>query len=410
MYTSMSSRNFGNWIEAYLEYTRYSESPLEFHFWTAISVIAGALRRRVWIDERHFQWTPNFYITFVAPPGVVAKSTSINIGMNLLREIEEIKFGPQVITWQALTTSLAAALADVPYGELDELGMPKYIKMSCLTCAVDELGTFLNPADKELVDALTSLWDSKIGVWSKVTKTQGDDNIINPWINVIACTTPAWIHNHFTEDLIGGGLASRTLFVYAEEKRRFVAYPSKQVTGDDYDELAGKLVEDLRQISDMVGEYVLSPEATKWGVQWYERHWKSIPKHLSGDRYGGYLARKQTHIHKTAIVLAAAESNRLIIERKHLVDADNYVTQLETAMNKVFQKVGESSTSKHTALMLNFLQAYGELEENRLWYNCMSQMSGRDFKQAVSDGVTAGIFTVAQRNGKRFLSKTEGIE
>ena len=70
------ARNFPNWLTAYATYTADSESPREFHLWTGIWTLAGALRRRVWIDMRKFQWTPNFYIVLVGPPGIVNKSTT----------------------------------------------------------------------------------------------------------------------------------------------------------------------------------------------------------------------------------------------------------------------------------------------------------------------------------------------
>ena len=52
-----------SWIKAYVDLqSAHSESPKQFHFWSAVSAIAGALRRQVWIDQRQFQWTPNMYI------------------------------------------------------------------------------------------------------------------------------------------------------------------------------------------------------------------------------------------------------------------------------------------------------------------------------------------------------------
>src|SRR5258708_32530922 len=79
------------------------ESTLNFHFWTGIATIAGALRRRVWIDMRKFIWTPNFYIILVAPAGIAAKSTSISIGLDLLLKLPTqagIRFGPESLTGQ----------------------------------------------------------------------------------------------------------------------------------------------------------------------------------------------------------------------------------------------------------------------------------------------------------------------
>jgi len=104
------TRKFPNWLKAYIGYTRDSESPTEFHFWTGVSVLAGALRRRVWIDMKKFQWTPNFYVILVGPPGVAAKSTSISMGMSLLTQVPSIRFGPESMTWQALAKDLEDAI------------------------------------------------------------------------------------------------------------------------------------------------------------------------------------------------------------------------------------------------------------------------------------------------------------
>ena len=110
-----------------MHYTRASESPDAFHFWTAVGTVAGALRRRVWIDMRHFQWTPNFYIILVGPPGIAAKSTSIRIGTDLLQSVDGVKFGPQSMTWQSLTKSLEESIEYVRY--IDTNGDDQVIAM-----------------------------------------------------------------------------------------------------------------------------------------------------------------------------------------------------------------------------------------------------------------------------------------
>jgi hypothetical protein len=61
-------RIHNDWIKAYQEYASHSEAPPRMHFWTAVSALAGALRRKVWIEQAYFQWYANMYIIFVAPP------------------------------------------------------------------------------------------------------------------------------------------------------------------------------------------------------------------------------------------------------------------------------------------------------------------------------------------------------
>ena len=103
------SRIFPNWLDAYTQYTSDLEAPLRVHFWVGVSTIAGALRRRVWIEQPKFDWTPNFYIVLVGPPGVIGKSTCMSAGIGLLEQIKGIHFGPDSLTWQALGKDLESA-------------------------------------------------------------------------------------------------------------------------------------------------------------------------------------------------------------------------------------------------------------------------------------------------------------
>ena len=385
-----------NWIKTYMQYSSFSEAPDKMHFWVAVSTIAGALRRRVWIDQGYFQWTPNFYIILVAPPGIVSKSTTLSIGMNLLRQLEGIKFGPDAVTWQALTQ----ALADANEGVLMADGT--YHPMSCITISSSEFGTFLNPNDREMVDVLVSLWDGQLGVWEKRTKTQGSDRIENPWINIAACTTPGWIAGNFPEYLIGGGFTSRCVFVYGKQKRRLIAYPSA-VLPPEFEQLQKDLVHDLEAISLLRGAYHLTPQAIEWGTAWYENHYNNRPKHLDNERFAGYLARKQTHIHKLAIVLSASEKDDLIITKDNLEVASQIVTGLEADMPEVFSLIGMQGQAKFGNTIVSIVGSYGKIEQNKLFQLCFTTMSYRDFQESLNASIVAGHIKAYNDRGTVWL-------
>ncbi len=366
-------------------------------FWTGVSTIAGALRRQVWIDMKYFQWVPNFYVIMVAPPGIVSKSTTASIGMNLLKQIKDVKFGPDVVTWQALVQSLAESTTMV----LDK-STGEYLPMSCITISSSEFGTFLNPQDREMVDVLVSLWDGQKGAFSKVTKSSGNDLIENPWINIIACTTPAWISGNFPEYMIGGGFTSRCVFVYTDAKRQEIAYPDEHVP-DEFKQLQADLIHDLEIISLMVGEFKLSPEARAWGTEWYSNHWKNPPKDLTNDQFGGYLARKQTHIHKLAMVVAASRSNDLIITRDALETAETFVSALERDMPRVFARVGQTDVTKGSYDLLEILRKQRKIAQMDAYKLLFRNLSYRDFEVAVQSVINAGHARIQQEGNSLML-------
>lgn len=395
----MTSRVFPDWLKAFTEYASFGEAPLSFYFWTGVSAVAGALRRRVWIDMGYFQWVPNFYIILVAPPGIVSKSTTASIGMNLLRRVPGIKFGPDVVTWQKLAQSLAQSL------ELFDLGDGTMMPMSAVTIESSEFGTFLNPNDREMVDVLVSLWDGKRGTFVKATKTQGDDTIENPFVNIIACTTPAWLEGNFPEYMIGGGFTSRCIFLFAEEKRNYVAYPARHIPRD-FNLFSDRLVADLEAISLLRGEYRLTPSALSWGEDWYRRHYQSKPPHLDNDRFGGYLARKQTHIHKLSMVLAASRGDDLVVDADILSLANDLITTLEADMPRVFDRIGTSEESRGAAQLVSLVRTHSGIEVSALYRELFRVLSYDDFVKALNSAIQAG-HVIQRQEGDKLVIRTK---
>ena len=393
----MPKRYFSDWLAAYMEYTEYSESPLVFHYWTGVHTIAAALRRKVWLDMGYFQWYPNFYIVFVSPPGIVSKSTTLRIGHQLLRQVEGIQFGPEAITWQALVTTLAESTEAFPLED------GTFMPMSAVTIGSGEFGTLLNPNDREMVDILVALWDGQTGVFEKKTKTSGHDRIENPWINIAACTTPAWIQGNFPEYLIGGGFTSRCIFVYAAKKKRYIAYPGLELP-PGFKKIEEKLVEDLRQIAGLIGAYRLSPDAVAWGTAWYEKHYANKDSTLTTERFAGYWARKQTHIHKLAMVIAASQGTDLVIETGHLQLAEKILTALEGDMPRVFETIGAAPDAKYLREVLTLLIQRKKVKRDDLFRLVMAHMSYTDFENAMKALVANGIANLTQEGMEIFVT------
>lgn len=395
-------RNHADWLTAFMEYASYGEAPRHMYFWSGVSAIAGALRRKVWIDQAYFKWHSNMYIVLVAPPGVVSKSTTAGIAMNLLRQVPGIKFGPDVVTWPALVSAFAESTEGF---ELDGAVHP----MSALTLESSEFGNLLNPQDKDMVDLLVALWDGKPGKFEKKTKHSGSDSIENPWINLIACTTPSWIAGNFPEYMIGGGFTSRCIFVYADEKAKYVAYPCLHVP-KDLKAREQLLVEDLAHISTLTGEYKLDKSAIAWGESWYQRHYTVRSANLDDDRFGGYIARKQTHIHKLAMILAASHSDELTISAEHLTIADQMVTDLEPDMQFVFSKIGKSDSALYAERLIWFVHSKGTVPYHEAYRYVHSYFpSMRDFEDILAGCLRAGYIKLEQSGGAMSLKAGEQL-
>ena len=379
-----------DWLKAYVEYTRNLEAPDKFHFWSAVATVAGALRGKVWIDMGYWKWKPNFFIIFVAPPGIVAKSTTIGNGIELLREVEGIHFGPDSCTWQGITDAFRDSSVGQP---MPDGGI---LQMSAITIAASELGTFLDPRNREMIDLLVDLWDGRQVPWKRRTHGEGESEVVNPWLNFVGCTTPAWVSDNFPEYAIGGGFVSRTIFVYGESKRHLMAYPGRAADAKEVKELKQYLIRDLQEIATLAGEFQLTEDAFEWGTRWYERHWSDIPEHLRDERMGGYLARKQTHMHKLAMVLSAACRSDLTINSKDLEKAESIISGLEFDMPRVFAKVSDNKEAKYAAALMIIIRKAGKLSRQDLWKRALHLMGVQDFDLAMQGLTNAGYIKTIQ--------------
>lgn len=391
-------RHHENWIKSYLNYTRLLESPDGYHLWTAIGTIAGAMRGKCWFDMGHFRWSPNFFIIFVGPPGVVSKSTSMGVGMRLLKELgKEIHIGPNSITWQAIVEALADASMTF---QLDDAGTLQ--NYSCVTFFASELGSLLNMSDKGMVDALTDLWDGNLStnVWSRRTLSRGKTTIENPWIHIMACTTPGWIADSVPKRSIAGGFISRCVFVFADEKRRLSAYPKLEGKLLNIDTETEKitLVEDLRDIAGLVGEFILDTAAQEFGETWYLQHYKNN-KNAEADM-SGYMARKQAHMHKIAMVISAAQRSTRVITQDDMETALAFLESAEAAMPMVFSGIHASGDMSKAQRILEFVQGLKtqQILKTALYRRFMPEMSMRDFTEFIESLVQAGHLGLRQNN------------
>lgn len=391
-------RNYPDWISAYLKYASVTEAPKRNHFWSAIGTVAGCLRRRVWIDMKRFQWYPSFYIIFVGPPGVIAKSTTIDISMDLLRAVPGVKFGPNAITWQALVTAFAGASEAFEYNE-------EWHPMSPLTLVASELGSLLNLQDKDMINLLIELWDGK-KTYEKITKMSGNDIIEAPWINIQAGTTPHWIADNMPQAMIGGGLSSRCIFVYGDQKERYIAYVDEQVGSEDL-ETKTKLIQDLESIAMLVGCYKISSKAREWGRDWYERFWKDAQSRMDDQMLEGYAARKQTHMHKVAMVLSASRGDSLVIEEHDLQLAETMLLDLEADMHRVFSRIGRTEDSMQAERFVDFIARKGTVPYHEAYRMIHAHFPDfRDFEGILSGAINSGQIVMKSTATGMYLEAT----
>jgi len=321
-------RALPDWLDAYMEYTEDSEPPKMFHLWTAISTVGSALQRKCYLRWGTLTFYPNMYIVLVAPSGKCRKGTAMDPARDLLDALA-MPLAAEATTREALIR----ALRDANSTNFDpNTGDQQF--HSSLTIHSKELTVFLGYDNKQLMMDLTDWFDCH-NRWTYRTKTQGDDDIIGVWVNLIGATTPELIQTALPPDAIGGGLTSRIIFIFESRKYKTSIYPKP---GDP--ELYRKIISDLERIHLMAGQFKVTDDFIDIWTQWYPDQ-EIHPPQLGGN-LSGYMERRPTHIMKLSMIISASRSSDLIITGPDIEKAIRILEATEKKMPQAFSGVGKS--------------------------------------------------------------------
>jgi len=318
-----------DWLKMYAKYTEKHEAPSCYHLWTGISVIAGALERKVWTRLMFDNIYPNMYVILVGPPGRCRKSSAISIGTRLLKELPGVHFSSERITPEALIKDLADS-ESVFY-------MGRTLKMhSSLTAVSKELGTFLSMRLDDMLILLTDLYDSQShDTWTYSTKGAGVDKINGVWLNILGGTVPSFFMTRQIQESIGLGFTSRCIFIFADKTRK------RSLAIDN--SLQGKLISALNKIHELCGEFKFKEDAWSFYEDWYLK----LPADpVTIESLEPYHERKHVHVLKLAMILSASEGgNGMYITKNNIIAALNVLKDAEEHMPRVFRGTGRLATS-----------------------------------------------------------------
>ena len=354
------SRHVSNWVNSYLELLDNTEPASIFNTWVAYSVIAAALRRKVSLQLGRLIYYPNIYVVLVAEPGIARKTQAIKYGMNFLNTIPEIRLSSDSATKEAMTDDIEGASMPELLPDGSEL------RHSSLNIISKEFESFLGQKKENtrMLTALTDLFDCPDD-WSSRTRHGVSNKIIRPWVNLLAATTPDSLASSLPASAVGGGLTSRILFIWADKKKKPVAIPYMT---DAEIALKEKLEKDLYQMSRISGEYIMTNACQKKWIDWYDAY----EEDESGDRicadksFSGWYSRKPSYIIKVSMLCAAAVSNELTVDWKHVEKAMEEVTSVESIMGNAFNAIGKSEISAEVDSVYQIIRSHRWISEKEL--------------------------------------------
>ena len=352
------SRHFKSFTKAFLEYCHNVDAPESYKYWSALSVIAGAIERKVWYTTGKIWWYPNLYV-FLVGERSTRKSTSSKVAVGLLKELSEANINTAQMNIASLIRDMSelsltnsfeyfgkhykhasmfifASEAAMVLGDMYANGSPTKYLVEVYNCGDD------GPSDKPII--------------AKSTMKDKQTMIYNPCVNILACSTPAWLMTELLNPSdVEGGFGSRILFVVHQGE-----YDSKDevptADGLQDESLRLKLVEELTSMSKLRGNFTATPEWRQAIGTYSKQHKLWMAEHKHSDKMlTSCLARKtDSTIYKLSMLLSLNESNAMVLEARHAHEAWALLTNLEANLPYAFGKFGVTDEMRHTFDIMSY--------------------------------------------------------
>lgn len=312
-----------SFIHAYMRYMDGSETARAYDFWCACWLISYVCGRHVLVNRPRAPVYMNMYLILAADSAVTRKSFAVSTAMKFARQLnhDQYEFVESKMSAEKLRTILSDRTRR--FGEA----------WACLS--VSEMINFFGKSSSVggLVGLLTDLYDcpnERIGGGTMTSKA--DTHLKNVFPMLITASTPTWLMQEMTPSVIEGGFTSRALFVWSEEAKKAISWPT------DFEESRyWQLLTHLMSIGNearRLQEITINEKAKRHFTNWYKG------RHIFRDSFrASFGGREDSHILRLAAILCIADGTYQI-QLSHIRSSIAYITQLRDQAVKLFEGLG----------------------------------------------------------------------
>jgi len=380
-----------DYFQKYFKYIGHSESPMIYHRWSAIAAVGGLLGRQFRFPFGHTELYPNMYIMLMGSPGT-RKSTAVNAARKIMKATGYDRFAADRMSKEMFLKSMMSThvpgLDSCSIDDLLDLVPEDGHEMHIIA---DEFTDFVGQGNMEFLTMLTKLWDCP-EEYLHPKLTGQDVRVDQPTVNLLSGNTPAGFTLAFPPEAIGQGFTSRLIFVHSDPSGKKIPWPAPPCP-----EAMQDLREHLVQMKLHVkGKAELTDEAKLAAEAMYASF-----EPLDDHRFANYTTRRQTHLLKLALCLAAADLTT-VITAEHLLKANTLLHFTECSMGKALGEYGRGRNSPVQQDILAILEkATQPITMNQLWRNVGSDLTRQsELVDIIKGMISAQKVQAKQVNGQ----------
>lgn len=327
-------------IETFLAYTAALPTSHPFRLWSGISLVAGALERRVWVVTADKVLFPNMYNMLVGTPGT-GKSVAIDPAREILLDSQCVKIAPDSLT--------KAALVDTLVDMKRVIVVPNNIIEYCSAqIFIGEFAVFCPAFDLEFLGVLNYIYDNPKTYSEKRRTKDLNIEVKFPQLNMLCGTQPSFLQAMMPDEAWMTGLPSRLMMVYSSEVPNVdlnLQIGEEAVLGGSRAEagLRPSLIRAVQALSKLMGQFTWTEESKPLMQAWASARMPPVPTH---SKLQSYVSRRVIHMLKLCMISAASRTGKLIIEKADFLRAQDWLLSCEQTMPDIFREmVSKSDTT-----------------------------------------------------------------
>jgi hypothetical protein len=381
-----------NFVDKFIDYNRYEESPTSYFKWAGYTLVSAILRDHVYLaPPRKKHIYPNLYTILLSTrSSVTRKASAMRCALKVLKAVDNTKIVQGTASIPGIIKTISEDFTS------SKTGIP--IHGSAFLLYSEEFTACLH-IDNRSIDILTDWYDGHDD-WRSSMAVSGIHKIERVCPTILGASNEENIREIYTTRAQKGGLLARTALI-REDKRRFI----KSMWDTDALERDGKeewkiLIQEAKKIAELEGQFSIDREA----IEEYESWYFSITDEKISE--SGIEGRVPYQALKLSIIMAASELED-VVRRKHIEHAIE--EQLEILKNyRIFiaATVGSTPVGRMGALVIRELynsNGHG-MTKPRIMRNLLSDLDPDNLDKVLDSYNEAGIIIVdtGAKGGPRY--------
>lgn len=372
-----------SFIHDYVTFTANTESPPDYHKWCCLSSLSVLAGRRFWFRLGPITYYPNLYVVLVGHPGV-KKSSALDRSKDLIRTVGCCPIAAAQATKEYIARAMSHEKFPGKRYFKDNGVMVEYNQYAIFAT---ELTQFIGVNPLSMLDFLTTVYTEK--VYDCDTKGQGSDLVVGPYITLLACLTPEMMKGYIKMNILTGGFARRTIFVYGSPG---AIVPFPEFTKDMMDAQT-RLIDYGKQLQAQNGEFLMDEAGKLWYENWYTELHKNITEIAKPSTEGYYRTRHEI-LFKAGMLVSLSESltNRTLSSTHFALVENQFLKPYEKNLERVFEGAGINPNAGAAAQICRMLEALDKPMPRKtlesLFYDQVTSLS--DLRDTISHLVSVG--------------------